>query len=172
MRMRKIAALILALAATPGAAAAITEVECSDRPECWPEGSSMHTGLLLAAQRKETEKLLAAAHAKLIDLVSSATSSDEQSQGNEMLLEALKTQQSAWQQYQTDECRLVGAMTGAGGTWPGTYQNECMLKLTGQRLGQVQSVIACIRKIPGDKRRFEQNECMQPLVPLANALND
>lgn len=132
----------------------------------------MHTGLLLVAQRKDIEKHLAAAHERLLDLVSSATASDETSQENEMLFEALKTQQSAWLQYQTDECRLVGAMTGAGGTWPSTYQNECMVKLTKQRLEHVQSAITCIERIPGDKRRFEQNECMQPLVPLANTLRE
>lgn len=162
--MQKIYLLILALSSIP--TLAFAEVQCTDRPECWPEGSSMHTGLLLVQQQNAAEKLLASKHEELIKLVSS--SSTEKISVDERLLAALKTQQAAWLKYRTEECELVGSLTGAGGTWPSTYANRCEVNHTDQRLRRVRSAIRCIEKIPNEKRFFEQNNCLQQLAPLTN----
>ena len=162
--MQKNHLLLLALSLIP--ISAFAEVQCADRPECWPEGSSMHTGLLLVQQQSASEKLLANKHEELIKLVSS--SSTEQIRVDERLLAALKTQQAAWLKYRTEECELVGSLTGAGGTWPSTYANKCEENHTDQRLRRVRSAIRCIEKIPNEKRFFEQNNCLQQLAPLTN----
>jgi len=162
--MRNIHLLLLALSSIP--ALALGEVQCSDRPECWPEGSSMHTGLLLVQKQNAAEKLLASKHEELIELVSS--SSTEEIEVDVGLLAALKTQQAAWLKYRTEECELVGSLTGAGGTWPSTYANKCEVNHTDQRLRRVRSAIRCIEKIPKEKRFFEQNNCLQQLAPLTN----
>jgi uncharacterized protein YecT (DUF1311 family) len=164
--MRIITLLLLALASVP--VISLAETECSDRPECWPEGSSMHTGLLLLEKQKSIEKLLVSKHEELVKLVSATTSSDGKSHADERLVMALKTQQSAWLKYRSDECELIGSLTGAGGTWPSTYANRCDVNLNEQRLRQVQSAIRCIEKIPNEKRLYEQNTCLQQLAPLAN----
>lgn len=145
---------------------AFAEVECTDRPECWPEGSSMHTGLLLVQQQQAVEKILASKHDELIKLVSSSSTNGITVDGR--LLAALKTQQAAWLKYRDEECELIGSLTGAGGTWPSTYANKCDLNHSEQRLHRVRSAIRCIEKIPLEKRVFEQNSCLQQLAPLTN----
>jgi uncharacterized protein YecT (DUF1311 family) len=79
---------------------------------------------------------------------------------------ALKSQESAWLKYRTDECELIGSLSGAGGTWPSTYANQCESNLTDQRLRRVRSALACVAKIPSDKRLFDQNACLYQLAPL------
>jgi uncharacterized protein YecT (DUF1311 family) len=145
---------------------AFAEVECTDRPECWPEGSSMHTGLLLVQKQQQTEKRLASKHDELIKLVASSVSGEVHA--DERLLAALKTQQVAWLKYRTEECELVGSLTGAGGTWPSTYANKCEVNHTEQRLRRIRSAIRCVQNIPSEKRLFEQNACLQQLAPLTN----
>lgn len=162
--MRKTYLLFFVVTSIP--TLAFAEVQCTDRPECWPEGSSMHTGLLLVQQQNSAEKLLASKHEELVKLVSS--SSAEGIRVDERLLAALKTQQAAWLKYRTEECELVGSLTGAGGTWPSTYANRCEVNHTDQRLRRVRSAIRCIEKIPNEKRIFEQNNCLQQLAPLTN----
>ena len=126
----------------------------------------MRTGLLLVQQQKAVEKLLAGKHEELIKLV--AESSNGEIKVDERLLAALKTQQAAWLKYRTEECELIGSLTGAGGTWPSTYANRCEANHTDQRLRRVRSAIRCIEKIPNEKRLFEQNTCLQQLAPLTN----
>lgn len=126
----------------------------------------MRTGLLLMQQQKAAEKLLANEHEKLVKLVSS--SSTEQIKVDGRLLAALKTQQAAWLKYRTEECELIGSLTGAGGTWPSTYANRCAVNHTDQRLRRVRFAIRCIETIPNEKRLFEQNNCLQQLAPLTN----
>jgi len=126
----------------------------------------MRTGLLLVQQQNAAEKVLASTHEALINLVSS--SSTEKIRVDERLLAALKTQQAAWLKYRTEECELVGSLTGAGGTWPSIYANKCDVNHTNQRLRHVRSAIRCIEKIPNAKRFFEQNNCLQQLAPLTN----
>lgn len=162
--MRNVHLLVLTLLSMP--ILALAEVDCTDRPECWPEGSSMHTGLVLVQKQKAAEKLLASKHEALIKLVSS--SSNGAISVDQRLVAALKTQQAAWLKYRSEECELIGSLTGAGGTWPSTYANKCEVNHTDQRLRRVRSAIRCIEKFPNEKRLSEQNNCLQQLAPLTN----
>lgn len=126
----------------------------------------MQTGLLLVQQQNAVEKLLANKHEELVKLVSSSSTGEIPE--DERLLTALKTQQAAWLKYRTEECELVGSLTGAGGTWPSTYAIQCEVNHTDQRLRRIRSAIRCIEKIPNEKRIFEQNNCLQQLAPLTN----
>ena len=146
----------------------IAEGQCTDRPECWPEGSSMHTGLMLVQKQKAVEKTLERSHAELLQLVSSTRSSDGSLSTDERLLKALKTQQVAWLKYRDEECELIGSLTGAGGTWPSTYANQCAVNHGEQRVRRVRSATRCIERLPSEKRIFEQNNCLQQLAPLTN----
>lgn len=162
--MRKLFFLLNCLTLIP--VLALAEADCTDRPECWPEGSSMHTGLLLVQQQRAQEQNLASQHEQLIKLVKSSGS--DETPVDERLLAALKTQQAAWLKYRTEECELIGSLTGAGGTWPSTYANRCELNHTDQRLRRVRSAMRCIEKMPPETRAFEQNNCLQQLAPLTN----
>jgi len=163
MTMRILFIAIIAFALTPSFAFA---EECTDRPECWPEGSAMHTGLLLVEQQRAAEASLQRKHKELVKLVGSSSSGEVKA--DERLLAALQTQQLAWLKYRTEECELVGSLTGAGGSWPSTYTNQCEVNHTQQRLRRVQSAIRCIKRSPEDKRLFAQNDCLQQLAPLTN----
>lgn len=142
--------------------------ECSDRPECWPEGSAMHTGLLLVQRQKEAERALERNHGELLRVVSAAKSEDGSLGTDERLLEALKSQQAAWLKYKADECELIGSLTGAGGSWPSTYATQCEVNHLEQRNRRVRSALRCIEKIPKSRRLFGQNDCLQQLAPLTN----
>jgi uncharacterized protein YecT (DUF1311 family) len=141
---------------------------CTDRAECWPEGSSMHTGLLLVQRQKTAERTLEHSHNELLKLVSSSRSIDGTYGTDDRLLQALKSQETAWLKYRGEECELVGSLTGAGGTWPSTYANRCEVNHTEQRTRRVRSAMRCIEKLPSSQRLFEQNTCLQQLAPLTN----
>lgn len=160
--------LLAVLVASAVSSSALAEDQCTDRLECWPEGSAMHTGLLLVQRQKTIEKTLEHSHRELLSLVSATKSADGSYGTDGRLLEALKTQQIAWLKYRSEECELVGSLTGAGGTWPSTYANKCDVNHAELRIRRVRSAIRCIEKLPGDKRIFEQNNCLQQLAPLTN----
>jgi uncharacterized protein YecT (DUF1311 family) len=158
--------LLLALILAMAPAGAAAEVECTDRPECWPEGSAMRTGLLLVEMGKELERILAQDHSILIRIVSSKPGPDGAPPGTERLIAALKSQQEAWLAYRSQECELVGSLSGAGGSWPSTHATRCDVDRTEQRLQLVRSAIRCVQSLPVEKRWLEQNECLQQLAPL------
>ncbi|MDO9315884.1 MAG: lysozyme inhibitor LprI family protein [Burkholderiaceae bacterium] len=165
--MRTLALVIFFVFATPASFAAKDE-SCTNRPECWPEGSSMHTGLLAAQQQLKTEATLSRLHANLVELVASARMEGSDLEVNSRLINALKKQQLVWLKYRTEECEVIGSLTGAGGTWQSTYATRCDLALTEQRLKRVKSAIRCINRMPLESRYFEQGSCLQQLAQLVN----
>ena len=157
--------LIALLVALPLLALA-NPVDCTDKPECWPEGSAMQMGLLLNQKQEKADKQMAAKHAELVSLA--AASSSDSTPVDERLIKALTSQQAAWALYRYEECELIGSLTGAGGRWPSTWAAQCVANHTELRLRRIRSAIACIQKIPDDKRFFDQNRCLQQLAPLTN----
>ena len=143
---------------------------CTDRPECWPEGSAMHTGLTLAAGQKKSSEQLKAKHDELITLLSESPNHNGEKYPDDRVISALKAQQLSWDKYKSDECELIASLTGAGGSWPSTYATECDANLTEERQRRVTSAIKCVKKIPLDKRWMDQAACLQQLAPLANKL--
>lgn len=159
---RKFCLLMLHL---PALALAQT-VQCTDKPECWPEDSAMRVGLSLHQQQNSAEKKMAAKHTELLNLVSSSATNTIVIE--ERLINALKSQQGVWTRYRNEECELIGSLTGAGGAWPSTWAAKCEANHTDQRLRRIRSAISCIKKIPNDIRFAEQNRCLERLAPLTN----
>lgn len=60
----------------------------------------------------------------------------------------------------------MGALTGAGGSWPSTYAVACELKQTQQHLRQVRAALKCLDKMPVKEHWLEQNRCLSPLIAL------
>ncbi|MBR7800119.1 lysozyme inhibitor LprI family protein [Undibacterium fentianense] len=143
---------------------------CTDRPECWPEGSAMHTGLTLVATLQKTSAQLRSKHLELIDLLTQSPDYNGEKYPDSRVIAALEAQQISWEKYRSDECELIGSLTGAGGSWPSTYANRCEVNLTETRLRRITSAIRCIQKIPLENRWMEQAACLQQLAPLANKL--
>jgi uncharacterized protein YecT (DUF1311 family) len=132
---------------------------CSDG-NCWPAGSAMATGIEEVNHRVQTEKTLQRMHSELVKLVSPFS--------DERLIQALTEQETAWLQYRGEECELIGALTGAGGSWPSTYAVRCESNLTYDRLRRVRSAIRCVNRIPADQRSVDSYTCLQQLAPMAN----
>jgi len=128
----------------------------------------MRTGLQLAERQGNAEKSLERSHNELVKLVATTKSSDGSFGTDGRLLDALRAQQVAWLKYRSQECELVGSLTGAGGSWPSTYASQCDVNHTEQRIRRVRAAIRCIERLPSDKRIFEQNSCLQQLAPLTN----
>lgn len=158
-----ILALLVVLSTPP---TAFAQAKCTDRPECWPEGSAVHTLLVLVQQQKVADKFLTGEHEELVKLV--ASSSTEEIKVESGLLVALRAQQAAWLRYRTHECELVGSLTGAGGNWPAAHALRCELDHIDQRLGIVRAAIQCVAAIPSENRIFEQISCLGKLAPLTN----
>lgn len=135
---------------------------CTDRPECWPEGSAMHTGLTIVHELEELTSTMNSMHEQLLTLISNSSSYTS----TRRIALALKTQQTSWEKYRGDECTLIGALTGAGGSWPSTYANECELELTQDRSQRIEKALECVKKIPEDMRAFELAGCITDLTPL------
>ena len=142
------------------------ERTCTDKPECWPGGSAMHTGLILNQERRQKEKLLTRKHNELLKIVGPPQSDGLHTDLS--LLDALKNQQVAWLKYRSEECTLIGSLTGAGGTWPSAYASRCELNHTEQRLSRVLSALRCVKRIPSNNQIIQQNDCLQQLAPLTN----
>ena len=146
------------------------EEQCTDRPECWPEGSAMRTLLLQGEQGSRLEETLRKSHEELVALVAAAK---VQSRGMTLqppprLIDALKSQQIAWVKYRDEECELLGALTEAGGQWPSAHATRCSNNLTDLRLKRIQAARSCILRIPEESRLFGQANCLQQLAPLVN----
>lgn len=69
----------------------------------------------------------------------------------------LQAQQTAWLKYRIQECELVGALTGARGSWPSPHAKRREVSHTQQLLRRVRSAFACIQKTPTSDRLFSQN---------------
>jgi uncharacterized protein YecT (DUF1311 family) len=156
---------VLSWAAETGGSAS-----CTDRAECWPEGSAMYTGWRLVEKGNLVGKALERSHRALLAQVSATRSADGTIGTDGRLLAALETQHAAWLIYRDAECELVGSLTGSGGSWPSTYASQCAVNHLEQRLRRVRSARRCIGKLPVETRVYEQNNCLQQLAPLSNGV--
>ena len=119
---------------------------CTDRPECWPEGSAMHTGLSLLSDLKKGSAQLKTKHEELIALLSESPNYAGEKYPDSRTIDALTNLHISWVKYSSDECELIGSLTGAGGSWPSTYAKRCEVNLTEARLRRVTSAIKCVKK--------------------------
>jgi uncharacterized protein YecT (DUF1311 family) len=164
--MKTIAYLLVLLTATP--VVVLAETECSDRPECWPEGSAMHTGLLRREAEEKLRKQLQQSHRELVDLISTKKIvNGVEYLEDQRLVEAVQAQQKSWDQYKTSECELIGSLSTGFSPWQSAKAVECEANLTSQRLKRMQHAIRCVKKIAPENRRDSQQSCLHQLAPLA-----
>jgi hypothetical protein len=124
----------------------------------WPPGSAMHTAGLHAERLKEARRTLETLEGRLLALASSP---------DDGVAAALTAQQAAWKRYVPQECDLIGALTGSGGSWPTSYNLNCQANLMELRVRRTRAAIDCIERIPAEKRPFLRSACLYQLTPLA-----
>lgn len=114
--------------------------ECSEKKECWPEGSAMRTGMEFSEKLIAFDDRLTKDHKEMLVLL-------KQLKAKDYLIDLLREQQNAWQVFHEKDCQLAGTLTGAGGSWPSTWGLSCDVDTTSKRLGHVQLAIMCLNKI-------------------------
>lgn len=129
----------------------------------WPEGSAMHTGGLYVEKRDYFMGFLKKDQAKLEELIRTTDPHDTR------LHSAVKAQHEAWLEYHPHECEMVGALSGAGGTWPSTYAVRCEANLVNNRMNAVRNAMRCINRAPEKTRRYAVADCLYQLLPLATS---
>lgn len=106
--------------------AAVAETECSDRPECWPEGSAMNTGLIARQDLVEADKQLNETYQRIIKTLP-ADETDNYPK------KALIAAQREWIKYRDAQCALVGEISGGVRMWKSAYSVNCEADMTKAR---------------------------------------
>jgi uncharacterized protein YecT (DUF1311 family) len=144
------------------------ELNCTDRPECWPEGSAMHTALIAWQKMEITNVEMQQSHAELVALISTKVVFEgTEYLEDQRLVEAVITQQESWENYKSNECELIAALSSGASQWQTVMRLNCENHLTGQRLKDIKEAIICVEKIASKERRFNQQQCLYHLAPLA-----
>jgi uncharacterized protein YecT (DUF1311 family) len=163
MIMRTILAFLFLLPA-----ACLGADECSDKPECWPEGSAMRTGLLRRAVETDLRSQLQQSFEELVTLLSTKKIENGiEYLEDQRLVEAFQAQHKMWNQFKDAECELIGSLSGGASTWQSARAVQCESNLTDQRLTRMRHAIGCINRILPEKRRFSRQACLYQLAPLA-----
>ena len=126
-----------------------------EKEEDWPVGSAMQVGL---AHKKRTDvlnKAISARGAELIELIE-----QDVEEPDAQIQEALNTEQLEWFRYRDASCELVGAATGAGGSWPSTYGAECRVIISQRRLALLEACITELREMEPKNRRWQVEKCI------------
>lgn len=133
--------------------------DCTEKKECWPEGSAMRTGMEYSEKLASFDERMRKDHKALIGLLMDLNI-------NDYLIDSLRSQQDAWIKFRDEDCALAGTLTGAGGSWPSTWGLSCQVSMTSKRLGQVQLAAMCLNKI--DKKNLDMDypryDCLNRLV--------
>ncbi len=117
---------------------AYADKNCTDRPECWPEGSAMNTGLLAQQELKRVDRELNATYQRIMTALP-PDEPDEHPQRS--LIEA----QRAWIKWRDAECNMVGEINGGVRMWKSANTVGCLAEMTKARTAEL-------------VKRFENND--------------
>jgi uncharacterized protein YecT (DUF1311 family) len=108
------------------ASAALAALDCTDKPECWPEGSAMNVGLK-ARQRLETaDRELNATYQRILKSLP-ADADDNNPKGT------LVSGQREWVKFRDADCAAVGEVSGGVRMWKSAYEVACEADMTQAR---------------------------------------
>lgn len=146
----------------------IFAVNCYAEEE-WPEGSAMAVGNAQVAKEEILNKRLAQNFKELINLISTkhVELNGDENLEDPRLVESMKAQQKAWEDYKVKECELIGALNNGASVWQSTKAVTCEVNLSNQRLKRVINANRCIKKITPEDRKSNQQSCLYQLAPLA-----
>ena len=106
--------------------ASAQDTACTDRPECWPEGSAMNTGLQAQQRLKRADKDLNATYQRILGKLP-ADESDEYPK------RALIAAQREWVKWRDAQCASVGESSGGVRMWKSAYTTMCEAEMTEAR---------------------------------------
>lgn len=108
----------------------LADVECTDRPECWPEGSAMHTGLVAKQERAAADKELNKVYSRII----SGLPADE---ADNYPKKALVAAQREWIKFRDANCASVGEVSGGVRMWKSASTVQCETTMTQARVKEL-----------------------------------
>jgi uncharacterized protein YecT (DUF1311 family) len=126
-----------------------------EKEEDWPVGSAMQVGLAHNKRTDSLNKAISACGAELLELIG-----EDGGEPDARIREALNTEQLEWFRYRDASCELVGAATGAGGSWPSTYGAECRVVISQRRLALLEACITELRQMEPQARQWEVAKCI------------
>jgi uncharacterized protein YecT (DUF1311 family) len=134
-----------------------TQAYANEGKDGWPSGSAMAVGLEAREKVNNNLEQIDIIHHELVEQMTKNSPDDSR------LIKAVKNQHAAWLKYHPTECELVGAASGAGGSWPSTWATVCEQDLTSTKLINISSTIECINSIPENRRKYGQSQCLHQL---------
>lgn len=119
-------ALLLVLPAVPAAG--------QDRPEDWPEGSAMHTGLLARRELEAADRHLNRVYRRLLRQL---PADEPDHHPRRALVEA----QRAWIRFRDAECALAGETEGGIRMWKSAQDIACQARMTRERVERLERLL-------------------------------
>ena len=104
----------------------------------WPEGSAMHTGEVASRAFAKAEKALNSSYC----LILKELPPDEPDHYPRRLFVAA---QRAWIAHREATCDFSAELSRAARQWKSTYSVACEVKVTQERIKELQNVLACIK---------------------------
>lgn len=146
-----------------------SNTKCADRPQCWPEGSAMHTALILSKQEQDMQEKTQSKHEELIEIISiKKENNGKKYLVDNRLVNAVTAQHKGWEDFKDNECELIGALSGgAGNSWKSVRTVRCSLNLLTQRYKRLRDAVNCVDKIPLKSRQYDLQKCLYQIAPLA-----
>lgn len=143
------------------AQAAMATQDCTDKPSCWPPGSAMHQLLVQTDTLTGADAALERDNQRLLDeMRKSEVHPSDVGLTHQML--------KRWKAQRTDECHLLAAATGAGGSWPHAHARDCELVLTKARGAALEKATHCVAQTkPQSQPGHPALRCLRPLMPLS-----
>jgi uncharacterized protein YecT (DUF1311 family) len=142
------------------------ENEISNELSQLPEGSAMHSGNIFEKKLLKNKSKLQERHDDLTKLLSNSSNKNI----NPAIATTLKEQQNSWNKYITDECDLIGRLSGAGGLWQQVYAIKCENNLIENRITRINSAIKCINKISLGKPEIYKLNCLEQLATMSSKM--
>ena len=134
----------------------------------WPDTGAMGQGQIYENDKKYFERLVFKKQTELVEKIT--TDSIREINGSkypdQRLVDAVADLHTSWLAYYPKECELIGALSGAGGSWPSTYATRCEANLVYRRFNRLKAAMNCIDRIPERQRPYSLSQCLYQLSPL------
>jgi len=101
-------------------------VLAQDKPEDWPEGSAMNTGLTANVRFEKADKELNVTYQRILKNLPA-------DQNDDYPRKTLITAQREWVKYRDASCDLVGEISGGVRMWKSAYNSICRADMTEER---------------------------------------
>ena len=109
------------------------------RPEDWPEGSAMHTGLTAKLELVAADERLNRVYEQLMRALP-----EDDLEGDHYPKKTLREAQRAWIRFRDAECALRGETEGGMRMWKSAFDTMCQSELTQARVERLEELLGSV----------------------------